>query len=71
MDRALVIKPTGWYYVWEAIKAFLLLAVLGVLIGILVCLCQLKVTAEDIHSLVNMVKPLLPCLANEFCPPPV
>ena len=67
MDRALVIKPAGWYYVWEAIKTIILMAILGVLIGILVCLCQLKGTATDIHSLAKAVGPLLPCLADEFC----
>lgn len=73
MDRSggIYVKPGGWYNVWEFVKSFLLLAILGILIGILVCLCQTKNIADDIHGVVKMLEQLGPCLAAEFCPLPI
>jgi hypothetical protein len=69
MDREFLVRPGGWYYVWQAINTAVMLAVLGVLIGILVCVCNASSDVDKIKDALKLITELAPCLANEFCPP--
>ena len=63
------------YYLIEGAKLLLLVGVLVTLIIIAVCLCRdlgkLPSMVRDIRDAIHMLKELAPCLAAEFCPPPV
>ena len=65
-----LIRPPTSYYLAKAFELLLLLAVAGLLIGILVCVCQAKDIVHDIHKVVKLLESLGPCLAQEFCLPP-
>ena len=66
----------GWdYYIIEGAKMLLLIGVLVTLIIIAVCLCRdlgkLPSMVRDIRDAIHMLKALAPCLADQFCPPPI
>lgn len=74
VGEEVIIVKSPLYYVWLLFKALLMLATVGLLIGILICICQAKKVLERLYDRMESLGPIeeglgevVPCLINEYC----
>lgn len=73
--RVIQIETSTGTIVFRGAMLLIGLGVLGCLIALLVCVCpyihKLPGLIKDLHETVQLASQLVPCLADEFCAPPV